>query len=319
MVYEFHNKKKLTTEDLMNKHQELYEDFLLSNFEHKNELQKLKNVIDLKEQEIENLKKEKINKVDIEPHNFKPEKKIEKDELLYSYYCSLNDKLSCINLEAEIITSGNLTLNTSKVKITILQTALNAIPLIGKYLWAITQATHKLVKSNEIKEQAIKIKQTFGKTVDERKNFIFKISQDITVSRTKDILNADENKEVQFWKNNNFIENCRDFFVVNIDKDIHVTDQEILGCIDALKLIYAIVCDNLEYNNIEELQNSLLRVPTTYKFDENKEIVFNSEIKNNMRVSNKSAKSNLYVIKNDKSIKSIESKKKCCCIQICCC
>ena len=332
LVHDYHNTKTLSTSELITKHQELYEDFLVSNLEHRNELMKLKEQMAIKDNEIVNLKNEKINKNDVQSHILKTDLKIEKDDLLYSYYSSLYDKLSSVNLESEIISSGNVALKTNDVKITILKSGLQLIPLVGKFFGASIEAISKIEKSNEILEQAIKFKQVLGKTTEERKNLLFQISQKITLNKQNEILNANNNEEVEFWKEQNLISKCKDFFVVNVDREIYVTDHEILGCIDALKIIYAIVYENLKGSSKEDIEEKLIEVPSRFKFTNKKKIVENKKytedddrntvnlnnvnnVNNvNIRVSNRSEQ-HVYKITSSEVSKS----KSCsCCLRLCC-
>jgi len=127
---------------------------------------------------------------------------------------------------------------------------------------------------------------------------LYKVSQAITINKTNEILDANNNKEVQFWKEKDFIEKCKEFFIVDVDKEIYVTDHEILGCIDALKIIYVIIFENIKNKTTEELENLLINVPNKFKFSEKKEIVRNTEI-TNIRISN-NAETNVYLISGKK-------------------
>ena len=189
------------------------------------------------------LKQGKVGKDEIELYIFKISEEISNDPKLCSYYEALYGRLNAAMEEAEVITSGNLALDPPNIKVTALSAGLNLIHIVGKYIGSGFEAVAKIIKSNNIKEQAVKLKNLTSLNPDDRKSILKEAAEKITLSKKDVIKKIEDNIEVLHWREKGLIIKCKDFFIVNIDDKIHQNNAQILGCIDALKIIFAIVTE----------------------------------------------------------------------------
>ena len=108
------------------------------------------------------LKREKIGKNEVEEYIFIVDKQISSNPKLKDYYDALYDKLLSAMGEASMIASGKFALDTFDIKVTALSAGLGFIPVVGKCVSAGFEGTAKLIKSNKIKDHAVKFKSLLG-------------------------------------------------------------------------------------------------------------------------------------------------------------
>ena len=83
-----------------------------------------------------------------------------------------------------------------------------------------------------------------------------------------------DNRELYNWRDKGLITKCKDFFTVNIDDKIYQNNAQILGCIDALKIILAITEEQIKTSIDEkEIITQLVDIVDKYEFSENRELV----------------------------------------------
>ena len=163
--------------------------------------------------EIEN----KVQKDEIEPYTLKVSAEIVGNDKLNCYYEALYDKLHSAMKEAEIITAGHVALHTSDIKVTALSAGLKLIPVAGKYIASGFEAGATIIKSNNIKSQAIKFKQILGLNPDNRAYVLKKTAEKITIDKKQQIEDIENDQEVLNWHNKGLITKCKDFFIVNMN------------------------------------------------------------------------------------------------------
>ena len=79
-------------------------------------------------------------------------------------------------------------------------------------------------------------------------NEVLKITAEkITIWKKQEIkyIATQDNKEIACWKYQSLSDKIKKIFTVDINSEIYKTNPLILGCIDALKIIYAITKDNI--------------------------------------------------------------------------
>lgn len=81
-------------------------------------------------------------------------------------------------------------------------------------------------------------------------------------------INSD-NKELHDWQQASIIQTVKNKFMFNIDAETYKTPQQILGCVDALKILWVISKGRVSSSNTEKKQEDevikqLIAIPTSY-------------------------------------------------------
>jgi hypothetical protein len=213
----------------------------------------------------------------IEPHAFKVSQEISENEKLNKYYSALYNKLHSAMNGADTIASGQVALNSSDIKVISASLGLNAIPIVGRYVGSAFKGVMEVIKSNEIKNHAINFKQLTSLNPDSRETILKKAAEKITLYRKEDINCLKDSEEVLNWKEKSLLVKCEDFVVVNINNEIYKSESEILGCIDALKIILAVTTNQTKPGNIKEVIDQLVKIPNKYTFTSSNAIVLNAD------------------------------------------
>ncbi|WP_316354298.1 hypothetical protein [Candidatus Trichorickettsia mobilis] len=173
-----------------------------------------------------------------------PCNELKSDELLYSYYSSLYNKLHHMFNTAGVITSQQLLISTN---IPISMKALFAVldfivPNSGKVIKAISTTA----KSNIINADTAKLMK-FILDPDKLHEVLKTTAEKITIWKKQEIeyIATHDNKEIACWKYQSLSDKIDKIFKVDINRKIYETNPLILGYIDALKVIYAITKDNI--------------------------------------------------------------------------
>tara|TARA_B110000503_G_scaffold50310_1_gene81479 strand:- start:661 stop:4560 length:3900 start_codon:yes stop_codon:yes gene_type:complete len=234
-----------------------------------NEIERVKHVIldqvHQKLEIIENKLDTKLSLNQVEVHVLKVDQEILNNVVLKSYYDALHDKLYSAMLESEVITNGNMKLNDNiGAYAGGFCFALTLIPLIGTHVSSATKGALQLHKENEIKSSAIYFKNSFGINPDERKTQVKKLSEQITLDNQKNILSANVSQELQNWNKCGLLSKIQNFLKVNTNNELYISDEEKLGCIDALKIIACISCGHVNDKTTNDTFNYLVNIPNSF-------------------------------------------------------
>ncbi|CAG9312855.1 unnamed protein product [Blepharisma stoltei] len=225
---------------------------------------------------MEKLENESMNKVDrseIEKSAFKVNPEIEGNPYLKQYYSALYGKLYDAITEADAISGGHIGLDDANYKTNLFAMAITLIPMVGETLSMAADALVRLKKRNDIKSEAIKLKKVLGLNPSDRNNAIKEAAETITLQSAPKLYNIEINEEVEHWLNRGLVERGRSFFIVNMNRGLYEKKTEILGCIDALKIIFAIVNDQIpEELSHEALVNQLVTAPSRLRFTKGKKV-----------------------------------------------
>lgn len=255
--------------------------------------------------EITNINKTKANKSDICVFNFKLNQEIDENKAYFDYFNAINDKLFSTLMECYSVISDNLAHKTRSAKISFLSVVVNSIPVVGKFIGKGIETIHSKCKEFEIKKAANIIKKYFGPEHSIREFVIKKTSQNIALLRKGALDNISTNEEVISWKKDGLLEKLKNYFVYNCDKDMYFNNPQILGCIDALKIINFILISDDENNNdcFERgySEQDLLKKQNSY------EVNSYNEAKGNNSINYQVQKSDIDDLKNDINDKVIDS------------
>ncbi len=227
------------------------------------EVEALKKQLQELKQEFSSIRQELSSKVDagrLESHAFKVSEEILSNIDLKCYYDALSNKLYSVFEEAAVIAGGHLALNTfsagnivAGVSSTVPSEAIsNIAPCLLSVFSTLTllgcryvvEPVASLKMSNSIKEQATKIQRAISLNPDERKSILKEIAEKITLNKKELIEDIEHNQEVLNWENQGFVKSCINYFILNMDKETYRHKIEILGYIDALKIIEIIIKDD---------------------------------------------------------------------------
>ncbi|CAG9322123.1 unnamed protein product [Blepharisma stoltei] len=242
-------------------------------------------------EEISKLSQDKVGKNEIEVSALKVNPVILQNSYLYLYYSALYDKLHTVIAEAEVICGGSLALDSSGPGSSIISYIIGMAPMFGNVLSAAFDICINTINNNSIKNQAIKLKTATGRNPEERESAIKKTAENITINIKRKLLNISKNQEIYFWRNQGLLQRCQDFFKVNVDHNLYQNPEEILGCIDALKIIMAIMSDQIEAGlTTEEFVLQASSIPSMLKFTKEATIEVQSNSSNSSKTSKKGKK-----------------------------
>ncbi|HJD68102.1 MAG TPA: tetratricopeptide repeat protein [Rickettsia endosymbiont of Bembidion lapponicum] len=231
----------------------------------------LKHAIDQRLDSIEQELNNKVNKTLLEPHVFKVSEEILSNPKLNEYYSALFNKLTSVTHEAEIIAStDSLALDTSNTGVKFFSAVLSLVPVVGKYLSPTLNVVSELYKAHEIRTKAIEFTKLLGSTPYVRESVLKKIAENATLNKRGNIENIDKNPEVLHWKDKGLINTCKDFVIVNVDDAACNNDIQLLGCIDALKVIHKISTKQIDHRFvqkeiIEQLSKAIISLPSMFQ------------------------------------------------------
>ena len=108
---------------------------------------------------------------------------------------------------------------------------------------------------------------------DYRETILKKTAEKITLNKKQEIESIENNEEVSHWKEKGLIVRCKDSIVVNMNDKIYQSKAQILGCIDALKIILAVTTEQTHPGNIQEVIDQLVKISNKYVFSDDRKIV----------------------------------------------
>jgi len=190
-------------------------------------------------QNIQDLKRSKADKADLEPSAFKICSEIASDPKLNEYHAALSDKLNSANSSAAVLTEDDFEISAS-VPVKIAAGAAAQIPVVGKVVsGAMTTAT-SVKKGNKVKTKAINLKLIHLNPIT-RLSILHQVAQRVTLARKHAIQNAEENEEVRLWRKKwKMLRKAKNSITVDMKGKIYQSDTEVLGYLDAKKILWAI-------------------------------------------------------------------------------
>ncbi|CAG9333165.1 unnamed protein product [Blepharisma stoltei] len=194
-------------------------------------------------------------------------------------YCgALHERLFSALKEAEIISSDeNYDSNSQNSNHKALSQAIELAPILANVLKSVYSFEADIPNINNIKKHAIKLINTLGLNPSARESVI-KQTVETAALNNRDKINAiEDDPEIEYWLNYGIAAKCRSFFTIKEVNTFYQNKPEILGCIDAMKIIYAIECDKVPRDLLpDETIKQLALVPGSYKFSKAKSASSNS-------------------------------------------
>lgn len=190
---------------------------------------------------------------------------LEENSELYEYYDGFMRTFVQVYAISVIIKSGQLSLNTNNIGVTISTKLVSLIPLIGENISSTTELIWDYIKSIEMVNKAVNIVK-FSTTSEQFNEYVQEAIIDIIIKRKDELLKLKEesNKKSYEWyeKIQNFCETMK----VNIEESLFVQELETpmqkLGCKDASKLISEFLSNGKIYNG-----EMAIKIPINIKKD----------------------------------------------------
>ncbi|WP_341747472.1 hypothetical protein [Candidatus Tisiphia endosymbiont of Dascillus cervinus] len=171
-------------------------------------------------------------------------------------------------LTAIICGGGHIAIDSSKLVVKAATAPIRLIPKAGSVLASVVSGAAELREGNKIKEKAVLLK-SINLNPDDRQSILKKVAAEVTLKKAKAIqdINSD-NQELHDWQQASIIQTVKNKFMFNIDAETYKTPQQILGCVDALKILWVISKGQVSSNNTEkqedEVIKQLIAIPTSY-------------------------------------------------------
>jgi tetratricopeptide (TPR) repeat protein len=244
------------------------------------QINKLQQNIEIAKFQLKELQEEKVGRTELEPFAFKISEEISNDPKLKDYYDAIYDKLHSKIMEAIVVRGEHIAIDTTKIPVKV---ATKGVDLLISGITGMRIAVGEAISTGgevyskySIKEKDIQL-STIASSPSARENIIKELAQQITLRNAERIINiTQEYQEIKDWNQSSIIQAIQDKFVFNVDKNIYQKNlQKSLGCIDALKIVWAITKGMIKSSStIEEVISQLLAVPTNYTLTAVKKLPF---------------------------------------------
>ncbi|CAG9317205.1 unnamed protein product [Blepharisma stoltei] len=204
---------------------------------------------------------------------------IESNSKLKNYIAALSNRLYSALSEAENICDGrDITIDNSSIMVNAFFVAIELIPFVGSLLSNPVSGVPEIMKKKDIRARAIKFQSTIGSNPNERQLVIKNASEAIALNSKNKMDCIETNIEVRYWIKKRLIASCKDFMTIDADSMLDKSKPQILGCIDALKIIYAIENDQVNQNSNSDLKvRQIAEVLSSYNFNKGKKIMENQD------------------------------------------
>lgn len=190
---------------------------------------------------------------------------LEENSELYEYYDGFMRTFVQVYAISVIIKSGQLSLNTNNIGITISTKLVSLIPLIGENISSTTELIWDYIKSIEMVNKAVNIVK-FSTTSEQFNEYVQEAIVDIIIKRKDELLKLKEESNKKSYEWYEKIQNFCEAMKVKIEESLFVQELETpmqkLGCKDASKLISEFLSNGKIYNG-----EMAIKIPINIKKD----------------------------------------------------